>query len=214
MVKLPPAQRKLWPSLRPALSLGYVLYGGTAVSLHLGHRRSIDFDFFNQSPLDRAALSDSLGFLAKSKTIQDSLNTLVVLTQGVKLSFFCGLDFGRVGDPLLTEDGVAMVASLDDLMAHQLKVILQRAERKDYLDIAAMLAAGVSLERGLAAARLLFGPAFQPSESLKALVWYKDGDLSSLALASRKLLISAVARLVEYPTLKLRSRRLGLSRHS
>lgn len=41
-----------------------------------------------------------------------------------------------------------------------------------------MLNAGVSLAHGLAAARLLFGPNFQPSESLKALVYHEDGDLT------------------------------------
>lgn len=55
------------------------------------------------------------------------------------------------------------IASLDDLMATKLKVILQCAEAKDYGDIAAMLNKGVSLSTGLAAAREIFGPNFQPS---------------------------------------------------
>ena len=45
--RMPPSQRKLWPELRPGVELGFVLYGGTAVALHLGHRRSVDFDFFH-----------------------------------------------------------------------------------------------------------------------------------------------------------------------
>ena len=45
------------------------------------------------------------------------------------------------------------VAALPDLMAFKVKVILQQAEAKDYVDIAATLQAGVSLELGLAAAR-------------------------------------------------------------
>jgi hypothetical protein len=42
---LPAAQREIWPSLPPAQQLGFVLYDGTAVALHLGHRESLDFDF-------------------------------------------------------------------------------------------------------------------------------------------------------------------------
>ena len=38
---------------------------------------------------------------------------------------------------------------LDDLMATKVKVVLPRAEAKDYRDVAAMLNAGVSLSRGL-----------------------------------------------------------------
>lgn len=45
----------------------------------------------------------------------------------------------RMGEPSLTEDGVLQVASFDDLMATKLKVLLQRAEARDYRDIAAMI---------------------------------------------------------------------------
>lgn len=209
--KLPQAQRRLWPELGPSVALGLVLYGGTAVSLHLGHRRSVDFDFFTDRPLDAAALRRAFGLAGSAKTLQQAKDTLVVLTPGVKLSFFGGLRFGRVADPHLTTDGVAEVASLEDLMAHKLKVILQRAEKKDYVDIAAMLRAGVSMSRGLAAARLFFGAAFQPAESLKALVYFKDGDLARLPAADRRTLIAASAAVGDLPAVVLRSRRLAIA---
>jgi hypothetical protein len=41
LATLPAAQRELWPLLAPAPRLSYVLYGGTAVALHLGHRVSV-----------------------------------------------------------------------------------------------------------------------------------------------------------------------------
>jgi hypothetical protein len=49
---LPPAQQRLWPMLRPTAALGLVLYGGTAIALRLGHRVSVDFDFFTDRSLD------------------------------------------------------------------------------------------------------------------------------------------------------------------
>lgn len=208
--KLPPAQRRLWPRLRPSVPLEFVLYGGTALSLHLGHRRSVDFDFFHDRPLDLTAIRSAFGFLATASTLQETKDTLVVLASGVKVSFFGGLRFGRVGDPLLTRDGVAEVASLDDLMAHKLKVVLQRAEKKDYEDIAAMLRAGLSLAKGLAAARLLFGASFQPAESLKALTYFGDGDLPGLARTDRNILITAAAAVGDLPRAALRSRALAI----
>jgi hypothetical protein len=39
----------------------------------------------------------------------------------VKISFFGGIGFGRVNDPLQTGDGTLLVASLDDLMATKLR---------------------------------------------------------------------------------------------
>lgn len=209
--QLPPAQRRLWAQLGPSVALGFVLYGGTAVSLHLGHRRSVDFDFFSDRPLDATALRRGIGIARSAQTLQQAKDTLVVLADGVKLSFFGGLRFGRVGDPHLTTDGVAEVASLEDLMAHKLKVILQRAEKKDYQDIAAMLRAGISLARGLAAARLFFGAEFQPAESLKALAYFKDGDLARLPRDDRHTLIAAAAAVGDLPPVALRSRRLAIA---
>ena len=208
--QLPPAQRRLWPQLRPAAALGFVLYGGTAVSLHLGHRRSVDFDFFHHRPLDPATLRSRFDFLGKAQVLQQAKDTLVVRASGVKLSFFGGMRFGRVADPLLTRDGVAQVASPDDLMAHKLKVILQRAEKKDYEDIAAMLNAGISLAHGLAAAKLLFGGAFQPAESLKALTYFKDGDLPRLSKAEQRVLIAAAAAVGDLPKVALNSKQLAI----
>lgn len=43
---LPASQRTLWPHLADANQDSFVLYGGTAVALYLGHRESVDFDFF------------------------------------------------------------------------------------------------------------------------------------------------------------------------
>jgi hypothetical protein len=211
--RLRAAQRCLWPALRPARNRGFVLYGGTAVSLHLGHRRSIDFDFFRDRAFDTASLRKAFPVVREAQTLQEQENTLVVSVgrrSPVKVSFFGGLSFGRIGDPVLTADGVAEVASLEDLLAHKLKVILQRAEKKDYDDIAALLRAGVPLARGLAGARLLFGRTFQPSESLKALAYFKDGDLARLGRAPRNALIAASAGVRDLPDVTLRSRSLAI----
>jgi len=208
---MPAAQRRLWPELRPSVGLGFVLYGGTAISLHLGHRRSIDFDFFHDAPLDKPALRAAFPFMRHAATLQDAADTLTVAARpGIKVSFFGGMSFGRLGDPLLTDDGVVEVASLEDLLAHKLKVILQRAERKDYADLAALVRAGASLARGLAAARLFFGAAFQPAESLKALVYFRDGDLPRLARRDREVLIRAAAAVGRLPRVTLRSKKLGI----
>jgi hypothetical protein len=200
---LPCEQRELWPELRPARDLGYVLYGGTAIALRLGHRQSADFDFFHSSQLDREVLMKSLPFLKQATVIQDSPNTFVLMTpKNVKISFFGGLDFGRVGEPQLTRDGVLRVASLQDLMATKLKVILQRSESKDYIDIAAMVRAGGSVAAGLAAAGKMFQPTFPPSESLRALVYFEEGDMSLLNDADRELLTKTAAAVRELPPVR------------
>lgn len=46
---LPPGQQRLWPLLQPTLNLVFTLYEVTAIALRLGHRQSVDFDFFQTS---------------------------------------------------------------------------------------------------------------------------------------------------------------------
>ncbi len=204
---LPQAQKQLWPRLARAAELGLVLYGGTAIALRLGHRFSVDFDFFTEKELDKDALKDVLPFITQASVLQESRNTYTVLVacglsgnEYVKVSFLGGIGIGRIGEPALTEDGSLIVASLDDLMATKLKVILQRVEAKDYLDIAAMIVAGVRLDKGLAAARAMYGSNFQPSESLKAMVYFEGGDLQTLSTEARATLIEAASGIRAIPT--------------
>lgn len=215
---LPASQLSLWPCLRPVAELGLVLYGGTAIALRLGHRESVDFDFFTDRPLDVLALRKALPCLDDATVLQDAPDTLTVLVRPlgaadtVKLSFFGGLGFGRVSCPEPTSDQVLQVASMPDLMATKLKVLMQRTEAKDYLDLAAMIRAQVSLPHGLAAARQLFGAAFQPAEALKALTYFKGGDLDLLPANVVSTLVQAVARVDDLPTVTILSRSLDNAR--
>ena len=214
---LPPSQRLLWPELKSAARLGYVVYGGTAIALRLGHRTSVDFDFFSEKRLDRDALFESLPFLKTAQVLQDRPDTLTVLVTPargsddiVKVSFFGSITLGRVGVPQWTHDVVAQIASAEDLLGTKLKVMLQRIESKDYLDTAAMLQSGTSLATGLGSARALFGHAFQPSECLKALVYFEGGDLEVLPLEVKRQLIAAVKEVKAIPQLPILDRSLAL----
>jgi hypothetical protein len=202
---LPLAQQEIWPQLASAPKLSFVLYGGTAVALHLGHRVSIDFDFFKSERLEKSEVEAGFPFVRNARTIQEDQNTLVVdasMPSGpVKISFFGGLSLGRINDPLQTRDGVLLVASLEDLLATKLKAILDRAEAKDYLDISGMLAAGVSLGKALGGFAKMYRK--DPGLPLKALGFFKDGDLPSLPKADRDLLRAARDRVSDVPDMRM-----------
>jgi hypothetical protein len=198
---LPKAQQELWPQLAPATGLSLVLYGGTAVALYLGHRVSVDFDFFASAPLDKKAVETSLAFMRGAQTIQDSENTLVVtatMPSGpVRVSFFGGVAIGRINEPNQTNDTKLLVASQEDLFATKLKAILDRAEAKDYRDLSAMLSAGISLEKALGAFAKMYGK--DPALPLKAIGFFKDGDLPSLPKADQDILRAARDRVTDIP---------------
>jgi hypothetical protein len=198
---LPKAQQEIWPLLAPAPGLSFVLYGGTAVALHLGHRISIDFDFFRTEPLNKKEIETSFTFMRDAQTIQEDENTLVVsapMHSGrVKVSFFGSITIGRINDPLRTRDKTLLVASREDLLATKLKAILDRAEAKDYRDISVMLTAGTSLEKALGAFAKMYGK--DPGLPLRAMGFFKDGDLASLTKDDQDILQQARDRVSEIP---------------
>ena len=200
---LPAHQKALWAGLHTVAEDGFVLYGGTAIALRLGHRVSVDFDFFRQDPVNQDWLLSRYPFCLSATVIQAAPNTLSILVPGevgvVKLSFFGAITHGRVGNPSWTSDGVLEVASLADLLATKLKTIQQRVEKKDYLDIHAILAAGLRLDEGLASAQTLYGKTFHPMTALKALIYHEDGNLGELQFEVKKALIRAVAEIQEIP---------------
>lgn len=192
---LPVAQRRLWDEIVDAVPEGFVLYGGTALALRLGHRISEDFDFFANEAFLPGNLERALSFLDGAQRIQSSPNTLVSLVDRggpVKVSFFGGLGLRRVRDPELSEGRGVPVASLLDLSATKVKVVQDRAETKDYIDIGRLLEEGVELSQALGAARAVYGPAFNPLLSLKALCYFRDGDLASLPDTVKSRLFNAV----------------------
>ena len=199
---LPESQRRLWPRLAAIRDSGFVLYGGTAVALRLGHRQSVDFDFFSHREFRPEMLIREFRLLADAPIVQESPNTLTVLVPGeqgpVKISFFGGLTFGRLDEPQTTPDEVMVVASMLDLLAHKLKVILQRVESKDYLDIDALLRTGTTLAEGLAGAQALY-PNFPVQEALKALTYFKGGDLEALSRDVREHLIRQSRQVLSVP---------------
>jgi hypothetical protein len=176
---LPQAQRELWPQLRE-LPPHFVLYGGTAIALRLGHRVSVDFDFFTDKALGGAGKQELLGtvsWLADADILQTDRDTLTVSLKRnapIKISFFGAIKNGCVSAPSRTNDDVTCIASMEDLFAHKLKVIHDRAEGKDYQDIACMLMQGQNLAQGLAAKEALFGTAVPPMVTLKALAYVDD----------------------------------------
>jgi len=209
---LPPEQRLVWDELTRSIPNDFVLYGGTSIALRLGHRTSVDFHFFSSEPFSPGDLQQQVKWVSAAEPIQSSANTLtVILKRGgpVKVSFFGGLTFGRVSEPELAGQSDLACASLLDLAATKLKVLHERAEAKDYLDLAALLAAGGNLSQMLGAARSLYGEVFNPIIALKALVYFEDGDLPGLPRNIKKLLEDAVGAFVGVAETPLVSTKVG-----
>lgn len=195
---LPEAQRALLPELKHTPS-GFVLYGGTAIALRLGHRESVDFDFFSAKSFDPDKLYNSIRYLAGAEVFQSAPNTLSAtvysMDQPVKFSFFGGLaNLRQIEEPDKLASARILVASLIDLFGMKCATIFNRIEKKDYVDIYEIISSGgLRLEDGLKAAMSIYGSnQYSPLLTKKALTFFEDGDLDSLPSKIKAKLIEAV----------------------
>jgi hypothetical protein len=212
---LPPPQRRLWPELA-ATPGAFTLYGGTAIALRLGHRESADFDFFSFDPFAPSDLVNQIAYLRNAEILRSSSNTLTsrIMRGGpVHLSFFGNLSLGRIEPPDMVEGPEFAVASLLDLAGLKAAVVTQRAEAKDYIDIHALLRAGIPLPTMIAAAAVIYEGEFNPVISLKALSYYGDAGLKNLPEPVKRDLAAAVAEvdLSNLPSVSPWRRRPGLT---
>lgn len=217
---LPLEQRRLWSELGQ-MPAEFVLYGGTALALQLGHRESIDFDFFAFRDIDTGALYRDLPILNGSRVIHREPNTLTCLVErygkSIKVSLFGLSHMQPLRLPMVAYDNHLRVASLEDIAAAKMLAVQNRAEAKDYIDIDALLRSGLTLPQSLAAARTIYGSEFSPTPTLKALTYFHGGDLPTLDAEIRSRLVNAALAVdpLQLPTMKLsksKSRRRGRAR--
>ncbi len=195
---LPKEQLELYPHLKIFKQMGFTLFGGTAIALQLGHRKSIDFDFFTDK--DISNFKDKLlniNHIKVSEILQEDKNTLVYETSsGVKLSFFGTLDFVKLSGKIEPEDNVLSIADLSSLLTTKLKAVCDRAEYKDYVDIACILKTRqVSLEQSLNKVNEFFGKDYPLVYILKGLTYFEDGDLYKLSKEDKKILCEEASKI-------------------
>lgn len=106
--------------------------GGSALALQLGHRQSIDFDFFSPQKFDMEKIKVEMANLGTFNVDTESEQTIVGNFMGIKWSLF------YLKYPLITDSidylGIRL-ASSKDIAAMKLAAILGRATKKDYIDI-------------------------------------------------------------------------------
>lgn len=119
---------------RTKIGASFYLAGGTALSLQIGHRRSVDLDFFSATediPTIRPILEEALAPL--HPTLADSAwGNLVYLVKDVRVGFY-GYGFPLIARLVETED--VKLASIEDIALMKLDALLSRAARKDFYDL-------------------------------------------------------------------------------
>jgi len=171
------SQLRALKTMGPAMTrAGLYLGGGSAVALHLGHRRSDDLDWFSKA--ERGDLLSLVAELAKGgvelKVEDIQRGTVHGSVSGMRTSI---LDYAYpfLNPPARVPGLGCKVASLEDLAAMKLSAVTQRGSRKDFLDVFA-----IGLERiPLPDMLELYSQRYRiedPTHVLIGLAYFDDAD--------------------------------------
>ncbi|MEK9179433.1 MAG: nucleotidyl transferase AbiEii/AbiGii toxin family protein [Patescibacteria group bacterium] len=175
--------------------------GGSSLALQLGHRISVDFDFFTDTEFDLATVKKSLARIGNYKSTHEAPKSIVGELNGVKLSLF------YYSYPLIaptTEFLGTKLVSLADIAAMKLVAITDRGTKKDYIDLYLLAKKCFSIQQMFE----YYDKKYHSLEVnrvtlLKALQYFDDADNSGMPVMVEKIKWDTVKRFFEREVVRL-----------
>jgi len=172
---LDPKRKKLLSKLGFLNKQGFYMAGGTALALQIGHRTSLDFDFYTEEKFDPKKLREK--FDKKFKKVQEiyiAEDILGLDADGIKMSFF-RYSYRLIRSYVQMED--ICLASKEDIAAMKILAISQRGKRRDFIDMY-FLIKEFGLREIIEFTKEKY-PMFNIYVGLQGLLYFKDADEDS-----------------------------------
>ena len=150
----------------------FYLAGGTSLALQIGHRKSIDLDFFTAKFPKREIILQKIKEL-KPKIIQEADGTVDLTIDEVKVSFF-EYKYPLIGK-LVEYEGVSL-ASITDITCMKLSAISSRGSKKDFIDLYAVLNENTFVNIWKAFEKKFEGVEYQKLHVLKSIIYFEDAE--------------------------------------
>ena len=152
----------------------YYLVGGTAIALYIGHRRSIDFDLFKQSPINHKRNLDKISTMPFSHTVTRRVSEQMnLIVNDVKVTFF---QYPFPVEPTARFEQTFRLPTLLQLAAMKAYALGRRSKWKDYVDLYFLLRDHFTLADICAEATCIFGELFSEKMFRSQLCYFKDID--------------------------------------
>jgi len=168
-------QAELLPYLK-SFNRSFYMVGGTAIALHLGHRRSIDFDLFSPANLGKHRIKSKLLQIPfKQVPIFEDYDQLHLQINKVKVTFF------SYPYPILHPvkvDTVITIPTLLSLASMKAFALGRRAKWKDYVDLYFILHDHFTINDISRECENTFKEQFSEKLFRQQLAFHKDIDFS------------------------------------
>ena len=162
-------------SLIKLFSKDFILVGGTAIALYLGHRRSIDFDLFSSKPLKRRVIKKIIEEKKYSTKdiLYEAYDQMHLVVNSVKMTFF---QFPHSIAATQKFGTIISIPSLLDLAAMKAYALGGRAKWKDYVDLYFIMKDHHRYKEIAHRAKILFKTFFNEKLFREQLCYFKDID--------------------------------------
>jgi predicted nucleotidyltransferase component of viral defense system len=114
------------------IAKNFYLAGGTALAIQLGHRESIDLDWFCQGDFSNGKIKEELSKIGKFKISSEEEGTIHGELNGVKVTFL-RYNYGQLY-PFVPFEGINL-ADERDIAAMKIDAISTRGSKKDFVDL-------------------------------------------------------------------------------
>lgn len=146
--------------------------GGTALALQLGHRTSLDFDFYTNEHFEiEKVLADFQKNFRRVIVERTAEDTLTAEVDKVSLSLFY-YPYSLISQLVKFEN--IRLASIEDIAAMKMIAISTRGKRRDFIDTYYLLKK-FSLDQ-IIKFTLKKYPSYQPMVILKGLIYFEDAE--------------------------------------
>lgn len=172
-------QKSLWAKLTGVKEVsGFYMAGGTALALQLGHRESVDFDFFSDKSKSTENIIVGLKKLGGLTILDQSNDHLNAILNGVKVSYF---HYPYTLIAAAHNHNGMLIADIKDILPMKLIAVSQRGVKKDFIDIFEAINVGWSIEAIFELLPIKFpGVSYSKTHILKGLTFFDDAEADEM----------------------------------
>lgn len=185
------------------------LAGGSGLALHLGHRVSVDFDFFTPHAFDQRKIAKILEKTGSFTINQIATDTLLGVFESTKFSLF-RYEASIISKP--TSLWGIKVASPQDIGAMKIAAVMDRGTKKDFIDLYFLTnQAKITLDNCLDNYELKYQKLANNIYSiLRSLSYFDDADQSEMPKMLKKVSWEEVKKFFQSETKRLAKEKLGI----